>query len=47
MNETQLNILQTAILLLDGVSEAELMLRLKMGQYLNKASKIVEIINKE
>ena len=47
MLKNELQIIQTTILLLDGVSEAEILLKDELGPYLKKAKKIVEIIKEK
>lgn len=44
MLKPELQIIQTVIFLLDGVSEAEILLKDDLGPFLKKAKRIMEIV---
>ncbi|MFW6283022.1 MAG: hypothetical protein ACOC1P_03145 [Minisyncoccales bacterium] len=45
MKEEEIRLVQTIIFLLEGVSEANLMLRYGLGDKIKKAKEIVKLIN--
>lgn len=44
--EETLKILETSILLSDGMNESEILTKLSLGPYLEKAKEILEILKK-
>jgi len=45
MEKTELAVLQTAILLIDGVKKSDILLKYDLSPYLKKAEEIVKVLN--
>jgi len=44
MKKEELNLLQTVVLLLDGMKESEIMLKYELAPYLKKAREIIKLV---
>lgn len=47
MLKPELQLIQTVILLLDGTSEADILLKCDLAPFLKKAKEIVEVVRKD